>query len=177
MHSMKKLSLAVAAVFPATLLFAAGAQAQTAPTVAFQAPRDGQTISAPIQGTSCFSSISASTTVGNTVAYYFDGILINTAGQAPWNCIIDPRNQQNGAHIFKAVVTDGNGRTGSQQITLNTTGSWLTPTAGTIPPPPPPTVTPTPTPTPTTSAALPAPTSGPLNIWFKAPLASQTVSG
>src|SRR3954466_4243283 len=164
MHSMKKLSFAVGAAFPAAMLLAAGAQAQTAPTVAFQAPRDGQTISAPIQGTNCFSSISASTTVGNTVAYYFDGTLINTAGQAPWNCIIDPRNQQNGAHIFKAVVTDGNGRTGSQQITLNTTGSWLTPTAATITPTPTPTVTPTPTPTPTptTSAALPAPTSGPL---------------
>jgi len=108
---LKKLSLAFSAAFPALAL---PAWAQTTPTVAFQAPRNGQTISAPISGTSCYSAVSGATSVGTTVAYYFDGKLINTAGQAPWNCIIDPRLQQNGAHTFKAVVTDGNGRTSSQ---------------------------------------------------------------
>src|SRR3954467_931135 len=166
---IKKISFAVAAAFPAAMVLASGAQAQTAPSVAFQAPRDGQTISSQIQGTSCYSSVTGATSVGTTVAYYLDGTLINTAGQAPWNCIIDPRLVQNGAHAFKAVVTDGAGRTGSQQITLNTTGSRLT-SATTTPTPTPtptPTVTPSPTPTPTSTTALPAPTSGPLDIWFK----------
>src|SRR3954467_4426589 len=40
---------------------------------------------------------------------------------------------------------------------------------------PPPAPPPPPTPTPPTS--LPASTSGPLDIWFKAPLANQSVSG
>src|SRR5689334_18404688 len=140
---MKELGFAVAAAFPATFLVASGAHAQSAPTVAFQAPRNGQTISAQISGTSCYSAVGNATAIGTTVAYYLDGKLMNTAGKSPWYCILDPRLVQNGAHTFKAVVTDGNGRTGSQQITINTTGSWLTPTATTTTP------TPTPTPTPT----------------------------
>ena len=109
-------------------LFAAPFAAHAAPTVAFKAPANGQTISGNLyQSSAC--EVGGSSI--DRVKFYLDMTALNTEEDAPWLCNLDTRKFSNGTHMLRAVAYDSAGASKSTQIFVTikngTTSSTNTP--------------------------------------------------
>lgn len=101
------------------------------PSVKFTTPDDGLTY-VTFGGASEIPAITLNATASDPdgevakVAFYLDGELLTEMTDAPYTYVLD--NLSKGTHIIRAVVTDDEGRTGSNQRTINVeepTGSYL----------------------------------------------------
>ena len=101
------------------------------PSVKFTAPDDGLTY-VTFGGASEVPSITIQATASDPdgkvakVAFYLDDALLTEMTEAPYKYELD--NLSKGNHVIRAVVTDDEGRTGSNQRTVNVvepTGSYL----------------------------------------------------
>lgn len=116
----------------------------TPPTVSWQAPTAGGTVSGNLDGGStCVANASDASGV-STVVFKVDGNTANTEIEAPWNCHIDTTKLSNGTHTFTATAVDAVGNSGSASITV-TVANGTAPTPSTTPEPSP---APEPTPSP-----------------------------
>ncbi len=83
------------------------------PTVAITAPTDGGTI---VDGTNVSITANATDDVGVTqVAFFVDDVLINTDTSSPY---ATTNSFADGEHTIKAVSTDGDGQTATDEITI-----------------------------------------------------------
>src|SRR5258706_1546487 len=173
--------------------------AQAAPTVSWNAPASGAVLSGNVSGGACAVTTSSDT---SRVTFWADNWQINNDYSPPFNCDFPTSQLRDGAYTLRAVAFDASGASTEARIsiTVNNSGtvSTVTPTPTVSPTPtsttsttlalggvatasPTPTTTTTtavsatPTPT-TTTGSTPAPLSGSLDVWFKAPLAGATVS-
>jgi hypothetical protein len=124
--------------------------AQAAPTVAFTQPANGQILSGVIKQSS------ACEVTGSNIArvkFYLNATLLNAEDSAPWNCNIDTTAYGDGTYTLRAVAYDAAGTAKGTSISVTLQNGN------------PPAVLPLP------------PTSGELEIWFKAPAKGATVSG
>src|SRR5207244_6141416 len=137
--------------------------AQAAPTVSWATPLNGATLKGTVSGSACAVNASPDTTL---VSFWADNWQINNDYSAPFNCNFPTTQLSDGPYTLRAVAYDASGASTEARIgiTVNNSGT-ATPT---------PTVTPTPT---TSAASTPAPISGSLDVWFKAPLAGSTING
>src|SRR5262245_6152504 len=140
------------AVMSLALPFAADA----APTVKWDQPTAGKTISGRINaGSNC----QASGTGISRVQFFIDSNQLNADTGSPFQCSIDTSRYTNGAHTMKVVAYDSKGASSTATVSVNIQNGTSTggSTGGTTTPPP--TTTPT-EPTPTTpTTTLPAPTA------------------
>src|SRR5262245_3628502 len=150
--------------------------ADAAPTVKWDSPTAGKTISGRINaGTNC----QASGTGISRVQFFIDSTQLNADSASPFQCSIDTSRYPNGAHTMKVVAYDSRGASTTATVNVNIqNGTTSTPTTPTTPPPTTTPTTPPPTTTPTTPTTLPAPGAATSpNVWFKAPVSGNTVSG
>ncbi|HYX63570.1 MAG TPA: Ig-like domain-containing protein, partial [Burkholderiales bacterium] len=129
------------------------------PTVSFGAPTAGQTVS----GTAVAYAANAADDGGVAkVDFFLDGgstaLASDTA--APYAGTLDTTKLANGTHTLKATAYDAAGLNTSTQVSFNVQNSTSTGSSGG-----------------STTTATPAPFSGSLNAWFKAPLSGATISG
>jgi hypothetical protein len=89
--------------------------ANSAPTVSFTTPSNGQTVSGPL---SCEAAATDDKGVAQ-VTFSLGATLLNTDVSAPWQCGVDTTLFANGTHVLKAVATDAEGATGTAQISIN----------------------------------------------------------
>jgi hypothetical protein len=166
--TLNRLSAAVALAFVSTVPFSAFAEA---PSVNWRTPTAGATLAGTISGSACAAD--ATSSVGmSRVTFWIGNMQVSNDYSSPWNCSLDTRKLRDGSYTMRvdAVSSRGELRSVSRNVTIrNATTSGGTTTT--------PTTTTTTTTTPTSTTALPAPTSGSLDVWFKAPLSGATVSG
>jgi hypothetical protein len=126
------------------------ASTNQAPTVAFKAPTEGQTLSGSIvQSSAC--EVDARDDKGvKQVQFFLGTTALNTEYLAPWNCDIDTRNFPDGTHVLSALATDSDGATGSAQVSISIQNTSLAE----------PEPAPVPEPEPALSVAFKAPTQG-----------------
>lgn len=86
-----------------------------APTVEITSPVDGSTISV---GKACISVTAVDTIRISTISYYIDGRLISTQTVAPYRYCFNSKKYKAGAHVIKSVLTDIQGRTATDQVTI-----------------------------------------------------------
>ena len=176
----KKTSIAFAAAALCGASFATQA-ATPAPTsgtleIWWKAPASGATVSGVIQDTTCHVAGRGVT----KVEFYLGSTLINTdtAMSNGMGCVLDTTKFANGSHTLTAVAYDSAGRTYREPRSIRIQNAISAPTTPTAPTTTTPTAPTTTTPTaPTTTVQLPAPSSGTLEIWTKAPVKGATVSG
>jgi hypothetical protein len=124
--------------------------ANTAPSVSITSPAQNQSVS----GSLSYAASATDNAGVSRVEFRLDGSLVSSDTSAPYGGSLS--NLAPGTHTLTATAYDAAG--------LNTASSvTFTVPQPTTPPPP--------------TATLPAPTSGSLDAWFKAPLSGQTVSG
>ena len=140
----------------------------------FKAPASGATVSGVIQLEKCFVAGRGV----SRVEFFLDATRLNTDSNVAdgMSCVLDTTKFANGKHQLKAVAYGSTGAAYTDIITINISNTTTTPPATTTTPTTTTPTTTTPTTT-TTSSPLPAPTTGTLDIWFKAPLSGATVSG
>lgn len=123
----------------------------TVPTVAWQTPAAGATVTGKIEGPAC--QVSASDDRGiDTVVFSLDGTSLNTENESPYNCIFDSTRVADGSHTLTATARDAAGNSRSASLTIKVSNA------------PAPASAPAPAPEPTSSeepAPAPAPTSEP----------------
>src|SRR5882724_3188401 len=125
------------------------AVANAAPTVSVASPSSGQTVS----GNAVAYAANASDDVAVArVDFFIDSTSLGSKTSAPYSGTLDSTTLANGTHVLKAVAYDAQGLSATSQVSINVQNTA--------------TVTPT-----------PAPLSGSLDVWFKAPTAGATVSG
>jgi hypothetical protein len=129
------------------------AASNTAPTVAFTSPASGASVSATI---AYFANATDNAGVAR-VDFFADSTAIGSSTVAPYSGNFDTRTLSDGAHVLRAVAYDAQGLNTTAQISINVKNGTTSTT--------------------TTSTLLTPPGTGALNIWWKAPLAAQTVSG
>ena len=115
----------------------------------WKAPLSGATVSGVLNSSTCWGR----GTEVQRVRFYLDSTELtpdNSAGDGI-TCGLDTRQFANGTHQLKAVAYSSSGATYADAITINVQNA--------------------------ASSGLPAPTSGALDVWFKAPKNGQTVSG
>ena len=137
----------------------------TPPAVSFSKPANGSTVSGVI---SCLANATDSDGVAK-LQWYLGSTLLNTESLSPFDtCNLDTRKFADGVHTLRAVATDKKGAVGegSVSLTIKNGTTTSTPTAPTAPTAPS-----------TGTTALPAPTTGTLEVWFKSPAKGATVSG
>ena len=133
----------------------------------FKSPLSGATVSGVLQGNTCYVAGRGV----SRIEFFLDATLLNTDSNVAdgMSCVLDTTKFANGKHQLKAVAYSSTGASYIDTTTINISNTTTTTTA-----PPPTTTTTTTT---TTSSALPAPTAGTLEVWFKTPLSGATVSG
>jgi len=131
--------------------------ANVAPSVSLTAPTSGQTVS----GTVNLSAIAADDKAVNRVVFSVDSTTLATDTSAPYSASLNTAALANGTHTLKAQAFDAEGLSSTSQISVNVQNA----------------ATPPSTPPSTPPASTPAPGAGALDVWFKAPLGSNTVSG
>jgi len=136
---------------PLALALSATALAvHAAPVVSFKAPLNNQTVSGTISGGACEALVASTATVAR-VHFFIDDLKTPVAAAdkaSPWRCNLDTTKLANGSHKLIARAYDVNNAADSTRITINVQNS-----------------------------ATQAPSSGPLDVWFKAPANGATVSG
>jgi hypothetical protein len=90
------------------------------------------------------------------VVFKLDGTAIADKTAAPWSGTLDTTKLTNAGHTLTATAYDAEGLNTTASVALTVSNTTTAPTAGTSTPPP---------------------TSGALDIWFKAPRHGNTVSG
>jgi hypothetical protein len=132
-----------------------------APSVTLTAPGNGQNVS----GTIALSAIAADDKAVNRVVFSVGSATIATDNSSPYSASLNTATLPNGSNTIKAQAFDAEGLSATSQVSVNvqngTTGGGTSggTTGG------------------TTTVSTPAPGSGALDLWFKAPLAGKTVSG
>jgi hypothetical protein len=138
--------------FPIALaVLAVCGAAQAAPVVSFKAPLPNATVSGTLSGGACEALVSSSAAV-TKVRFSVDSGTnpIGTADRAaPWRCSLDTTRLANGSHKLIVRAFDVNGESDKATITINVQNG----------------------------SATPAPSAGPLDVWFKAPLDGSTIAG
>ena len=90
--------------------------AQAAPSITITSPSNNATVSGTVN---CSANASDSSGISN-VAFYLDGIGLNTDTASPYVCkSFSTSSYKSGAHTRKAVATAKNGSKTTTQITLN----------------------------------------------------------
>jgi hypothetical protein len=91
-----------------------------APSVEITSPSDGSSIG---RGESLtISAVANAKGAVSSVAFYFDNVLIETDTSSPYNITYTVANDEDlGGHGIKAVVTDNNGKTSTDSISVNVT--------------------------------------------------------
>jgi len=134
-----------------------------APSVSLSSPTSGQTVS----GTITLSAIAADDKGVSRVVFMADSTTLATDTSSPYSASLNTATLSNGTHTIRAQAFDAAGLSATSQVSVNvqnsTTTSGGTTSDGTT--------------TTTTTTATPAPGSGSLDLWFKAPLSGATVSG
>jgi hypothetical protein len=181
-----RLSAAIALAYATTAAAGAAALAglpiaahAEAPKVTWRAPLNNATISGTISGSACAADATSSVGMQRTV-FWIGGMQINNDYSSPWNCSLDTRKLRDGAYTMRVDAYSAKGELtrSSVNVTIkNSTTSTSTSTTTTTTATPTSTTTTSTTSTSTSTTSLPAPTSGTLDVWFKAPLAGATVSG
>jgi thermitase len=98
---------------------AAAASVQSPPTVSFQSPTSGSTISGTVS-----TQVSASSTVGiASVSLYLDSVLTGTALASPYTWSVNTTTMNNGSHSFVAVAKDTLGNSSSTTSSVNVSNS------------------------------------------------------
>lgn len=123
----------------------------TAPTVSLTAPASGSTVS----GTVSYAANATDNAGVARVDFALDGNALASDTASPYGGSLDTTKLANGSHTLRATAYDAAGLSASSQIALNVQNTVAQP--------------------PTTST--PAPKSGSLDVWFKAPTSGKTVSG
>lgn len=129
----------------------------TAPTVAWQTPATGATVTGKIEGPAC--QVSASDDRGiDAVLFSVDGTALNTENETPYNCSFDSTRVADGSHTLTATARDAAGNSRSVSLTVDVANQVVSPPTEPAPAPSPePTSTPTSEPTSTPTPA-PSPT-------------------
>ena len=148
-------ALAVCAALP----FEAQAVSTPPPTsgsldVWFKAPLSGKTVSGTLQGTTCYV---AGAGVAR-VQFFLDSTALNTDTTMSdgMQCQLDTTKFANGTHRLRAVAYTSSGASRIDDISINIQNTVTTPPSG---------------------GSTPPPTSGSLDVWFKAPKSGNTISG
>jgi hypothetical protein len=118
----------------------------------FKSPRMGNTVSGVLQGTTCYVAGSGVA----RVQFYLDSTLLNTDTTMSdgMQCALDTRRFPNGTHRLRAIAYTSSGASRIDDISINIQNTATAPTGST-----------------------PPPTSGALDVWFKAPRMGNTISG
>ena len=87
----------------------------SAPTVSFTTPSNGQTVSGSL---SCEAAATDDKGVAQ-VQFFLGATALNTDFAAPWQCSVDTRSFANGTHVLNAIATDAEGAIGTAQISVN----------------------------------------------------------
>ena len=127
-----------------------------APSVSLTGLTSGQTVS----GTITLNAIAADDKGVSKVVFMVDSTTIATDTSAPYSASLNTTTLTNGTHVLKAQAFDAEGLSSTSQVSVNVSNTSTT-TGGTT----------------TTTVSTPAPGSGALDVWFKAPLNGTTVSG
>jgi hypothetical protein len=122
-----------------------------APSVTLTAPASGQTVS----GTIALSAMAADDKAVSRVVFSVDSTTLATDTASPFSASLNTTTLANGTHTLKAQAFDAEGLSATAQVSVNVQNTTST----------------------TTTTSTPPPGSGSLDVWFKAPLASNTVSG
>jgi hypothetical protein len=128
------------------------------PSVSWQLPTAGATVSGGIQGSACEAAASDNRGI-ERVVMKVDGTTLNTESDAPWNCNFDSTKVGDGTHALTATAYDAAGNSRTATTTVNVANAPA--------PAPTPTPSPTPAPAPETSPSplpSPAPASGSLVV-------------
>ena len=133
--------------------------AQAAPTVSWSAPTYGATLSGTLSGSACGATTSSDAI---QVTFWANDWQLNNDYSPPWNCNFPTTQLRDGTYTLRAVAYDAKGGISESRINVTVANNSAS--------------TSTPTPTPTASGT-PAPSSGALDVWFKAPTAGSTISG
>ena len=96
----------------------------TAPSVAWQAPTNGATVSGTLDGPSCLIAASDASGI-DRVEITVDGAALATERYAPYDCTVDSTKVANGSHTFTATAYDGagNSRTATATVTVSNTAA------------------------------------------------------
>ncbi|HEX5609707.1 MAG TPA: Ig-like domain-containing protein [Solirubrobacterales bacterium] len=123
----------------------------TAPSVSWQAPTAGATVSGNIEGTKCVANASDAGGV-DRVVMKVDGSTLNTEIADPWNCHFDTTKVTNGSHTLSATAFDDAGNSRTASVTVNVAN---VPTPSSAPAPnPEPAPAPAPAPSPGVSGMM-----------------------
>ena len=106
---------------------AAGGTSATpaAPTVSFQSPQNGSTVSGP--ATVQVSAVSSSGI--SAVSLFVDNVLYGTTTASPYAWPLDTTKLANGAHVFQATAKDALGNSSSASSSVNISNKTLDTTA------------------------------------------------
>jgi hypothetical protein len=122
--------------------------ANTPPTVSVTSPKAGQTVS----GTLAYAANASDNAGVSRVDFFVDATALVSDTAAPYGGSLDTTKLANGTHVLKATAYDAQGLSAASQVSINVQNG-------------------------STGGTTPAPDSGALEIWFKAPLGGSTVSG
>src|SRR6185503_11477229 len=136
------------------------AASNVAPSVSLTGLSSGQTVS----GTITLNAIAADDHGVSRVVFMVDSTTIASDTSSPYSASLNTATLANGTHTIKAQAFDASGLSSTSQMAVNVQNGATTSTGGT-------------TTTTTTTVSTPAPGSGSLDLWFKAPLNGTTVSG
>jgi hypothetical protein len=126
-----------------------------APSVSLTSPGNGQTVS----GTVTLAAIAADDRGVSRVVFSVGSSTLATDTSSPYSASLNTSTLSNGTHTVKAQAFDAEGLSSTSQVAINVQNGTTT------------------TPPPTGTVSTPAPGSGSLDVWFKAPLNGKTVSG
>jgi hypothetical protein len=131
-----------------------------APTVSITSPTAGQTAPASLS----YAANASDDVAVARVDFFLDGATTPLVSDtsSPYTGTLDTTKLTNGSHTLKATAYDAQGLNASSQVSFNVSNT-STSTGGTT--------------SGSTTTATPAPMSGTLNAWFKAPLNGATISG
>jgi hypothetical protein len=118
----------------AVIALLSAANAQAAPSVSWQAPHNGQTLSGTLSGSACAAGVSSSVAMSR-VTFWANNWQINNDYSSPFNCSFDTTRLKDGAYTLRAVAYDSNGAstTSSINVTIKNSGATTTPPANAAP--------------------------------------------
>src|SRR5262245_522366 len=123
-----------------------------APSVSISAP------TGTVSGTISLSAIAADDKAVSKVVFMVDSTTLATDTASPYSASLNTTTLANGTHTVKAQAFDAEGLSATSQVSINVqNGTTTTP--------------------PTSGTSTPAPGTGSLDVWFKAPKSGNTVSG
>jgi hypothetical protein len=119
----------------------------TAPTVAWQEPSAGATVTGKLNESNCTATATDAAGV-DRVVFKIDGTTFNTERVVPYNCIVDTTKVADGTHTLTATAYDAAGNSSSTSVSVKVANTVAAP----VPAPEP------------ESAPVPLPSSGRLLI-------------